>query len=72
MNSKVIIIAILIMIKVIGVASRVKADDINGFQAWKPNYESRILCNAKNIEKRTICKKVWVKKNMWESNIYIF
>ena len=72
MNSKVIIIAILIMIKMIGVASRVKADDINSFQAWKPNYENKILCDAKNIEKRMICKKVWEQKNMWESNIYIF
>ena len=72
MNSRVIIIAILIVIKVIGVASRVKADDINDFQAWKPIYESSILCDAKNIEKKMICKKVWSKKNMWGSNIKIF
>ena len=50
MNSRVIIIAILIMIKVIGVASRVKADDID-FQPWKPIYEYEILCDAKNKEK---------------------
>jgi len=41
MNSRVIIIAILIMIKVIGVASRVKADDIYYGQSWE-NY-----CNSK-------------------------
>ena len=41
MNSRVIIIAILIMIKVIGVASRVRADNI--FQTWE-NY-----CNSQRI-----------------------
>ena len=70
MNSRVIIIAILIMIKVIGVASRVKADDINDFQAWKSNYENEILCDAKNKEKRMICKMVKVKKN--RSNLYLY
>ena len=69
MNSRVIIIAILIMIKVIGVASRVKADNID-FQPWKPIYEYEILCDAKNKEKRMICKKVWVKKN--RSNLTLF
>ena len=43
MNSRVIIIAILIMIKVIGVASRVKADDIYFGQTWE-NY-----CNSQFI-----------------------
>ena len=41
MNSRVIIIAILIMIKVIGVASRVRADNI--YQTWE-NY-----CNSQLI-----------------------
>ena len=41
MNSRVIIIAILIMIKVIGVASRVRADNI--YQTWE-NY-----CNSQRI-----------------------
>ena len=69
MNSRVIIIAILIMIKVIGVASRVKADDIN-FQPWKTIYEYEILCDAKNKEKRMICKKVLVKKNRSNLSLY--
>ena len=43
MNSRVIIIAILIMIKVIGVASRVRADDIYFGQTWE-NY-----CNSQFI-----------------------
>ena len=43
MNSRVIIIAILIMIKVIGVASRVRADNIYLYQTWE-NY-----CNSQFI-----------------------
>ena len=43
MNSRVIIIAILIMIKVIGVASRVRADDIYFGQTWESYCNSQFI-----------------------------
>ena len=55
MNSKVIIIAILIMIKVIGVASRVKADDIYFGQTWENYCNSQFITfeECDNLEDRT-------------------
>ena len=55
MNSRVIIIAILIMIKVIGVASRVKADDIYFGQTWESYCNSQFITfeECDNLEDRT-------------------
>ena len=53
MNSKVIIIAILIMIKVIGVASRVKADDIYFGQTWENYCNSQFITFEECDEDRT-------------------
>jgi hypothetical protein len=55
MNSKVIIIAILIMIKMIGVASRVKADDIYFGQTWENYCNSQFITfeECDNLEDRT-------------------
>ena len=52
MNSRVIIIAILIMIKVIGVASRVKADDIYFGQTWESYCNSQLIAFEKCDEDR--------------------
>ena len=54
MNSRVIIIAILIMIKVIGVASRVRADNIF-YQTWE-NY-----CNSQLITFEECDEDRWTK-----------
>ena len=53
MNSRVIIIAILIMIKVIGVASRVRADNI--YQTWENYCNSQLITfeECDNLEDRT-------------------
>ena len=51
MNSRVIIIAILIMIKVIGVASRVRADNI--YQTWKNYCNSQLITFEECDEDRT-------------------
>ena len=55
MNSRVIIIAILIMIKVIGVASRVRADDIYFGQTWENYCNSQFITfeECDNLEDRT-------------------
>ena len=53
MNSRVIIIAILIMIKVIGVASRVKADDIYFGQTWENYCNSQFITFEECDENRT-------------------
>ena len=51
MNSRVIIIAILIMIKVIGVASRVRADNI--YQTWENYCNSQLITFEECDEDRT-------------------
>ena len=51
MNSRVIIIAILIMIKVIGVASRVRADNI--YQTWENYCNSQFITFEECDENRT-------------------
>ena len=53
MNFRVIIIAILIMIKVIGVASRVRADNI--YQTWENYCNSQFITfeGCENLEDRT-------------------
>ena len=53
MNSRVIIIAILIMIKVIGVASRVRADDIYFGQTWENYCNSQFITFEECDEDRT-------------------
>ena len=53
MNFRVIIIAILIMIKVIGVASRVKADDIYFGQTWENYCNSQFITFEECDENRT-------------------
>ena len=55
MNSRVIIIAILIMIKVIGVASRVRADDIYFGQTWES------YCNSQFITFEECNEDRWTK-----------
>ena len=53
MNSRVIIIAILIMIKVIGVASRVRAGDIYFGQTWENYCNSQFITFEECDENRT-------------------
>ena len=53
MNSRVIIIAILIMIKVIGVASRVRADNIYLYQTWENYCNSQFITFEECDEDRT-------------------
>ena len=65
MNSRVVIIAILIMIKVIGVVSRVKADDIYFGKLGKtiviPNL--LLLKNAMKIEQQKVLKNLHLNTN---------
>ena len=71
MNPRVIIIAILILIKVIGVASRVKADHYSDcYESLNDDGQKtieRIACESKQNEER---KKVWKEFAINNPNLF--